>query len=150
MAGAQPELPLRMRWPGGGAVGASCRMDLRWLARSDNYDFLLSPLQPALYQRAGILTGAYLDRIAAEIRRFAHPGADFSGEELALYRVYAVLLLAKGAAVTAEDVHNAWVAWALEHSPESRHLIPFKELSLGVQEKDERYVDAIRQAAERI
>ncbi len=89
----------------------------------------------------------YLDLLAAEIQRTADPEATPPDEDLPLYRLYAVLLLAKDAEVTAEDVHNAWVAWASDHDPDSRHLKPFKELSLGVQRKDQRYVDAIHQVA---
>ena len=96
------------------------------------------------------ITSSYLDQIAAEIRRNADPDAALSDEDLPLYRIYAVLLLAKGRDVTAEDVHNAWAAWASEHEPESRHLLPFKELSLRVQRKDQLYVDAIHQVAERL
>ncbi len=92
----------------------------------------------------------YLDKIAAEIQRTANPEAIPPDEDLPLYRLYAIVLLAKGQDVTAEDVHNAWVAWASEHDPESRHLLPFKELSLPVQRRDETYVEAIRKVAERM
>ncbi len=90
----------------------------------------------------------YLDKIAAEIQRVSDPDARPPDEDLPLYRLYAVLLLAKGQEVTGEDVHNAWVAWASDHDPESRHLIPFKELSIRVQRKDDAYVKAIHQVAE--
>src|SRR5688572_22285767 len=96
------------------------------------------------------MINSYLDKIAAEIRRTADPDAALSDEDLPLYRIYAVLLLAKGQDVTAEDVHNAWAAWASEHEPESRDLLPFKELSLRVQRKDLLYADAIHQVAERM
>lgn len=96
------------------------------------------------------MTSSYLDQVAAEIRRTADPDAALSDEDLPLYRIYAVLLLAKGQDVTAEDVHNAWSAWASEHEPESRNLLPFKELSLRVQRKDQVYVEAIHQVAERM
>lgn len=90
----------------------------------------------------------YLDKLAAEIQRTAEPDSNPPDEDLPLYRQYAVLLLAKGKEVTLEDVHNAWAAWASDHEPESRHIIPFKELSLGVQRKDQIYVDAIHEVAE--
>lgn len=96
------------------------------------------------------MTGSYLDRIAAEIRRVADPNAASLDEDLLLYRLYAVLLLAKGENVTAEDVHNAWAAWASECEPESRNILPFKELSVSVQRKDQLYVDAIHQVARSI
>lgn len=89
----------------------------------------------------------YIDTIAVEIQRTAEPGAVLQHEDLPLYRLYAVLLLAKGQDVTAEDVHNAWAAWASEHEPENENLLPFKELSFHVQRKDQLYVDAIHQVA---
>ena len=92
----------------------------------------------------------YLDLMAAEIQRTAEPNSNPPDEDLPLYRQYAVLLLAKGKDVTLEDVHNAWAAWASDHEPESRHLIPFKELSLSVQHKDQVYVDAIHEVASRM
>jgi hypothetical protein len=92
----------------------------------------------------------YLDLIAAEIQRTADPESTPPDEDLPLYRLYAVLLLAKGSEVTLEDVHNAWAAWASEYEPDSRHLIPFKELSLSVQHKDQAYVHAIREVADRM
>jgi hypothetical protein len=92
----------------------------------------------------------YLDKIGAEIQRIADPDAVPPDEDMPLYRLYALLLLAKGKDVIAEDVHNAWVAWASDHDPENRNLLPFKELSLRVQGKDQAYVDAIHEVAERI
>lgn len=90
----------------------------------------------------------YLDLLAAEIQRTVDPDATPPDEDLALYRQYAALVLAKGEAVTAEDVHNAWAAWATDHQPESRHLLPFKELSAREQRKDDLYVEAIKKVAQ--
>lgn len=92
----------------------------------------------------------YLELIAAEIHREAHPQATPPDEDLPLYRQYAVLVLSKGQSVTAEDVHNAWAAWASEHDPNHRHLIPFKELSLSDQREDNPYVSASRKVATRL
>lgn len=92
------------------------------------------------------ITNSYLDKIAAEIRRTTDPDAALD-EDMPLYRIYAVLLLAKGQTVTLEDVHNAWAAWASQYEADSRNLIPFKELSLSVQRKDQLYMDAIHQVA---
>jgi hypothetical protein len=89
----------------------------------------------------------YLDLLAVEIQRTAEPEASPPDADLPLYRQYAVLLLTKGSSVTAEDVHNAWAAWASEHDPEHRHLVPFKELSMGDQRKDEPYATAIQTVA---
>lgn len=90
----------------------------------------------------------YLDLLAAEIQRTADPGTTPPDEDLPLYRQYAVLLLVKGEDITAEDVHNAWVAWATDHQPASRHLLPFKELSAREQRKDDLYVEAIKTVAQ--
>lgn len=90
----------------------------------------------------------YLDLLAAQIQRTSDDQATPPDEDLLLYRQYALLLLTKGDAVTAEDVHNAWAAWASDHDPENRHLIPFKELSLSDQRKDQPYVDAIKKVAQ--
>lgn len=91
----------------------------------------------------------YLDLLGAEIQRAADPDATPPDDDLPLYRLYAVLLLAKGEGVAFEDVHNAWAAWASDHQPDNRHLIPFKELSLSEQRKDEPYVKAIKQVAKK-
>jgi len=96
------------------------------------------------------ITDSYIDRVAAEIRRSADPDAAASDEDLLLYRIYAVLLLAKGKHITSEDVHNAWSAWASEYEPDSRNLVPFKELSLKAQRKDEPYAEIIRKIAEQM
>lgn len=90
----------------------------------------------------------YLDKIAAEIQRIADPESVPPDEDISLYRLYALLLLTKGTDVTLDDVHNAWVVWASDHEPDSRYLIPFKELSLSVQHKDQTYVDAIHEVAD--
>ena len=92
---------------------------------------------------------SYLDKIATEIRKTAEPEAA-ENEDLLLYRVYAVLLLAKGQKVSAEDVHNAWSVWACENEPNSKSLIPFQELSPSAQRKDSLYVEAIRKVAKHI
>lgn len=89
----------------------------------------------------------YLNLLAAEIQRTAEPDSTPPDEYLSLYRQYAVLALAKGEDVTAKDVHDAWAAWASEHDPTHRHLIPFKKLSLSEQRKDEPYAEAIRKTA---
>lgn len=96
------------------------------------------------------MTSSYVDRIAAEIRRAAEHKALRNYEDLSLYRFYALLLLAKGRLVTEEDVHNAWSAWASEHDPTHRDLIPFNELSARTQRKDSQYVNAIRDLVDRI
>jgi hypothetical protein len=89
----------------------------------------------------------YLDVVAVEIRAIADPRAEPPYDDLLLYRIYALLALAKGAEVTAEDVHDAWVAWATLRLPESQWLKPFDHLPRAVQQMDEPFAAAIRQVA---
>lgn len=65
----------------------------------------------------------------------------------ALFRLYAVLAVAKGEAVTAEDVHNAWSAWMQQADPHHDSLRPFDELDSTTQAADDPYVDAIHAAS---
>jgi hypothetical protein len=64
--------------------------------------------------------------------------------------MYALLALAKGAEVSAEDVHNAWVAWMQEQDPDHRSLKPFQELDPDTQAADEPFVIAIRAAGDHL
>jgi hypothetical protein len=64
-----------------------------------------------------------------------------------LFDSYAVLALSKGVAVTNEDVHDAWSAWATKYDPTNKSLVPFIELPQDVQADDTRFTDAIRAVA---
>lgn len=81
----------------------------------------------------------YLDVVANRI-------ADSMGKSdgpISLYRIYAVLCLAKAPYVTNEDVHNAWVAWKLGHDPTHRSAIPYHDLYEEIQELDTKFANAI-------
>jgi hypothetical protein len=91
----------------------------------------------------------YLDELAAEIEHEIPAELLPEGDTGLLFRVYAVLLLAKGGEVTARDVHNAWAAWMQERSPDHRSIKPFSELDAGTQESDEPFAQAIRSVAGR-
>lgn len=88
----------------------------------------------------------YLDQLASEIR--ANVAADLlpADDTAVLFRLYAALALAKGEAVDAEDVHNAWAAWMSGQDPEHRSIKPFDELDRETQRADEPFVLAIRRA----
>lgn len=91
----------------------------------------------------------YIESIAEEIRREV-PGSELPEENAKLlFRIYAVLLLAKGTSVTAADVHNAWVAWMCSIDSDHDALVPFDQLSSEVARMDDSYVDAIRAVASR-
>jgi hypothetical protein len=89
----------------------------------------------------------YLDSIAQRIKDRV-PRCDLPEENTGnLFRIYAVLLLAKGALVDSEDVHNAWVAWMLGLNPAHESLVPFSKLNCETAEGDEPFVNAIRLVA---
>ena len=89
----------------------------------------------------------YLDAIADKIRA-AVPAHDLPHDDTSdLFRMYALLLLAKGEDVDATDVHNAWVAWMAGHDAAHESLMPFEALSDDVASEDEPYVKAIQVVA---
>jgi hypothetical protein len=90
---------------------------------------------------------SYLDDLATTIRGYLPAEALPTGDVDALFRLYAVLALAKGEAVTAEDVHNAWAAWMQESNVDHGSLRPFSELDHATQAEDDPYARAIRAAA---
>lgn len=93
----------------------------------------------------------YLDGIARLIRQEVPSRAVPSSLSTnSLFRIYAVLLEARGQDVTAQDVHNAWVAWMLEHDPSHPAVVPYEELPAHIAAQDEIYVAAIRRVAVRL
>ncbi len=61
-----------------------------------------------------------------------------------LLRLYALLALVRGKAVTNQDVHDAWSVWTAARRPDHQSLVPFHQLAAEVQELDSKYRDAIR------
>jgi len=64
-----------------------------------------------------------------------------------LFDTYAVLAFSKGPAVTDEDVHDAWSAWATKFDPKNGLIVPFDELSPKIKNLDSPYTKAIRSVA---
>lgn len=90
----------------------------------------------------------YLDELASEIERLVPRELIPEANTSALFRLYALLLLAKGRAVNASDVHNAWAAWMQERNPDHHALKPFDELDADTKASDEPFVRAIRTVAD--
>jgi glycerol-3-phosphate O-acyltransferase len=89
----------------------------------------------------------YIEEIARQIRA-AVPASKLPDDDThALFRMYAVLALAKGESVNAADVHNAWVSWMLGREPDHESLVPYDRLPCDVAEQDAAYVAAIRSVA---
>ena len=89
----------------------------------------------------------YVDVIADQIRAELDPPPDASAENAALFRLYALLLLTRGSAVTARDVHDAWVVWMLGRGEQHPSMVSFDHLPAAVQHEDDRYVRAIRRVS---
>jgi hypothetical protein len=92
----------------------------------------------------------YLDALAAEIEQRVPRDLLPDEDTGSLFRLYALLALAKGTGVNPTDVHNAWAAWMQERNPDHRSIKPFEELDLETQASDEPFVEAIRAVAERL
>ena len=89
----------------------------------------------------------YLDDIASRIRAAVSPSDLPDDDTRDLFRLYALLMLAKGTGVDAADVHNAWVAWMAGREPTHQALLPFDALPAEVAAQDAPYVEAIRLVA---
>jgi hypothetical protein len=91
----------------------------------------------------------YIDEIADKVRQKV-PISDRPVDAERLYRMYAVLVRAKGQKTTASDVHDAWSAWMADRNSSHESLIEFDSLSSVVQEQDSVYLDAIHKVAAEI
>jgi hypothetical protein len=90
---------------------------------------------------------SYVDELAEAIRGRVAPQRLPDGDTTALFRMYAVLAMAKGDRVVLEDVHDAWAAWMSEQDPNHQSLRPLQELPAEVQRADQPFLDAIRVVA---
>jgi hypothetical protein len=90
---------------------------------------------------------SYVDDLAQAIRHQVPPGVVPACDTAALFRLYAVLALAKGEAVDLEDVHDAWSAWMSARNPDHKALRPLEELPRDVRSADEPYLTAIHAVA---
>lgn len=89
----------------------------------------------------------YIDDLAEAIRRLVPPQLLPEGDTTGLFRIYAVLALAKGDGVRLEDVHDAWAAWMSGRDPKHQSLKPLRELPVEIQRSDQPYLQAIRTVA---
>jgi hypothetical protein len=89
----------------------------------------------------------YIDELAEAIRAKIDPAILPRSDVPRLFRIYAALTLAKGEAVTANDIHDAWAAWECDRKPNSPSIVPFDQLRPDLQRTDEPFVEAVRQVA---
>lgn len=90
----------------------------------------------------------YLDDIATAIRARIPKESMPEGDTTELFRLYAVLLRAKGPNVTRSDIHDVWSAWMATRESGHVSLVKYEELPPSVKAEDEVFVVAVRQAAE--
>lgn len=90
---------------------------------------------------------SYIDDVADAIRRQLTPDLLPQDDSAPLFRLYAVLVMAKGEQATLEDVHDAWSAWMSGVNPQHPSLRPLTELSAEIQRADEPYLAAIHGVA---
>jgi hypothetical protein len=91
---------------------------------------------------------SYLRDLAQAIRAEV-PAALVPQSSDDLFLIYAALARIKGESVTAQDVHEAWVAWMEMHSETHESMVPFSELPPSVRKEDGPFVAAIRAVARR-
>lgn len=91
----------------------------------------------------------YIDQLAGEIRK--HVSAEVlptEGDLRRLFRLYALLALSVGTAISGRDVHDAWCVWMLNNGNTHQSLVPYDALDANSKARDEPYVAAIRKVAE--
>ena len=91
------------------------------------------------------MSNNYIDDVKEELLKHIQIGKG-------LQNVYALLVLVKGQDVTLKDVHDAWSVninqtWDFQTNGNHYSLIPFEELKQSVAEKDQKFVDAIKETA---
>lgn len=91
------------------------------------------------------MSNNYIDDVKEELLNHVKIGKG-------LQDVYALLVLVKGEDVTLKDVHDAWAVninktWDFATYGNHRSLIAFDELSEEIQNKDQKFVDAIKATA---
>lgn len=91
----------------------------------------------------------YIDEVAAAVRAATPSERLPSGDGLDdLFRLYGLLALVKGTAVSSRDVHDAWSTWMSMRGEQHNAAVPFDKLSADVKAEDEPFVKAIRDAAD--
>lgn len=92
----------------------------------------------------------YLAELAEAIRAHVPERSLPDGDDESLFRMYAVLLRAKGESVTQSDVHDAWAAWMSEKDPSHKALVPYDALDDETQDEDRIFATAIRSVSAQV
>jgi hypothetical protein len=89
----------------------------------------------------------YLDEIGKVIRQHVPENRLPAEDSTLLFRLYALLLQAKGTTTTDADVHDAWSAWMAERDAGHESLLEFEKLDASVRDEDKAFTKAIHAAA---
>ncbi len=89
----------------------------------------------------------YIEQLATAIRARIPAHLLPDGDLDLLFRIYAVLVLAKRDDVQLEDVHDAWAAWISGQNRGHPSLRPFDDLPSETQRSDLPYLQALRAVA---
>lgn len=90
----------------------------------------------------------YLDHLARRVKAELDPDVLPDDQGLDdLLRIYALLIRAKGAEATAEDVHDAWAVWMAGRDPEHEALVPYEQLPADKRAQDAPFLGAVRAVA---
>lgn len=92
----------------------------------------------------------YLDDLAEAIRSHVPASRIPHGDADDLFRLYAVLLRAKGTGVTESDIHDVWSAWMAERDSEHESLVEYQSLAEAVRDEDRVFATAVRRAAAQV
>jgi hypothetical protein len=92
----------------------------------------------------------YLDDIAGIIKNFIPESNMPEGDSIELFRLYAVLLRAKGVNATSSDIHDAWSAWMASRDNTHEALVEYNDLDEDTQFQDRIFAYAVRNAAEEL
>jgi len=63
-----------------------------------------------------------------------------AGLESDLECLYVLLVFTRGEQTTLRDVHDAWAIWRTQTNPQHKSCIRFEDLTLEVQELDQKYM----------
>lgn len=94
----------------------------------------------------------YIDRVRSLVKQ----ETGLKGE--GLVDCYTLLVLALGENITLENIHDGWSVNMNSKKPTPPHcyghdhlsIVPFKDLSKECQEKDRKYLDALKRVAKKL
>lgn len=88
----------------------------------------------------------YVEELVADLEVRLPWGQVEAEERRIISCFYALLVLSKGTAITAEDVHDAWATAMTARRAAHRSLVPYRDLDDRSRSKDEPFAKVLRAA----